>query len=61
MRSESVHFYSRILIACGIDDKNKWIETVKTIKEESLSSFTKMESLYRTFYSYDPEKIGTRK
>ena len=60
MRSESVHFYTRMLIACGIDDKNKWIETVKAIKEESISSFTKMRSLYRTFYSYDPEKIGTR-
>jgi hypothetical protein len=60
MRSESVHFYSRMLISCGIADKNKWIETVKAIKEESLSSFTKMGSLYRTFYSYDPEKIGTR-
>jgi len=60
MRSESVHFYSRMLMACGIEDKNKWVEIVKKIKEESLSSFTKMGSLYRTFYSYDPEKIGTR-
>jgi len=60
MKSESAHFYTRLLIACGIEDKNKWIETVKAIKEESSSSFTKMGSLYRTFYSYDPESIGTR-
>lgn len=60
MKSESAHFCSRILVASGIDDKNKWIDVIKTIKEESLSSFTKMQSLYRTIYSYDPEKIGTR-
>jgi len=60
-KSESAEFFSRIMIASGIDDKNIWVEGVKAIKEESLSSFTKMSSLYRTFYSFDPDRIGTRK
>jgi len=59
-KSESAEFFSRILIASGIVDKNIWIEVVKAIKEESLSSFTKMSSLFRTFYSFDPDRIGTR-
>ena len=58
--SESSEFLSRLMIASKIDDKTQWIDCIKAIKTEALSSFSPMQSLYRTMYSYDPDKIGTR-
>jgi|GEM_PF-1604416 hypothetical protein len=61
LKSESAEFLSRVLIAHGIDDNELLINEVKKVKTEAFSPSTRMSSIYRSFYSFDPDKLGTRK